>query len=200
MIPGGLSNVHPSLYGKVPAKDLGPFDRERDLTSLALIRAALASGIPILMTCRGFQELNVAFGGTLRKEPDDLPEEKKHGTPRSARTEDERFAIRQVIDVVPGGKLATIVGSQQIRVNSLHSQLIDKLAPGLLVEATAEDGSVEAVSVESAKEFALAVVFHPEYWAEKDPPSLAILKAFARAVERYAARKRVHGGREPAHV
>ena len=154
----------------------------------------------MLMTCRGFQELNVALGGTLRKEPDDLPEEKKHGTPASARTEDERFAIRQLINVVPGGKLAAIVGSQQVRVNSLHSQLIDRLAPGLLVEATAEDGSIEAVSIDAAKEFALAVVFHPEYWAEKDPPSLAILKAFARAVERYAARKRATAAREPAHV
>ena len=200
MVPGGLSNVHPTLYGELPTAEFGPFDRARDSTSLPLIRAALARGIPILMTCRGFQELNVALGGTLRKESDNLSEEKKHGTPASAKTEDERFAIRHTIEVVPGGKLAAIVGSTQVRVNSLHSQLIDRLAPGLVVEATAQDGSIEAVSVEAASGFALGVVFHPEYWAEKDPPSLAILKAFGRAVERYAARKRVSVAREAAHV
>jgi putative glutamine amidotransferase len=137
------------------------------------------------MTCRGFQELNVALGGTLKLEPD-LPEEKKHGTPKSARSEDERFRIRHVLNVVPGGALARIVDADRIRVNSLHSQLIDKLAPGLVVEATAEDGSVEAASVAGAKSFALGVIFHPEYWAERDAPSLAILKAFGDAVYRYA--------------
>jgi putative glutamine amidotransferase len=81
------------------------------------------------------------------------------------------------------------VGKERIQVNSLHSQLIDRLAPSLVVEATADDGSVEAVSVRDAKGFALAVVFHPEYWAERDEPSHAILRAFAAAVKDYAARK-----------
>jgi len=91
-----------------------------------------------------------------------------------------------VLNVVPGGGLARIVDADRIRVNSLHSQLIDKLAPGLVVEATAEDGSVEAASVAGAKSFALGVIFHPEYWAERDAPSLAILQAFGEAVGRYA--------------
>jgi putative glutamine amidotransferase len=189
MIPGGLTNVDPVLYGQAATSDKGPFDRDRDATNLPLIREALQLGLPLLMTCRGFQELNVALGGTLKREPDGLPEEEKHGTPASATTEDERFRIRQHLDLIPGGQLAAILNSKCVRVNSLHSQLIDRLAPGLVAEATAEDGSIEAASVSDANGFALAVIFHPEYWAERDPPSLAILNAFGEAVRRHAARK-----------
>jgi len=142
----------------------------------------------MLITCRGLQELNVALGGSLKLEPNDRPETKKHGTPVSARNEDERFRIRQDIELVPGGMLAKILKTNRICVNSLHSQIIDQLAPGLVVEATAEDGSVEAASVGGAKNFALGVIFHPEYWAERDAPSLAILQAFGEAVRRDLAR------------
>jgi putative glutamine amidotransferase len=188
-VPGGLTNVHPCHYGHQPSEKDCPFDPARDATTLPLIRAALARGLPTLMTCRGFQELNVALGGTLMREPEDLPEEQKHGTPESAQTEDERYRIRHGLNVVSGGKLRGIVREDRIQVNSLHSQLIDKLAPSLIAEATADDGSVEAVSVRDAKGFALAVVFHPEYWTERDEPSHAILRAFAAAVADYAARK-----------
>ena len=188
-VPGGLTNVHPCRYGHQPTDKDGPFDPARDATTLPLIRSALARGLPTLMTCRGFQELNVGLGGTLKREPDDLPEEQKHGTPESARTEDERYRIRHGLNLVSGGKLRAIVRQERIQVNSLHSQLIDRLAPSLVVEATADDGSVEAVSVRDAKGFALAVVFHPEYWAERDEPSHAILRAFAAAVQDYAGRK-----------
>jgi len=186
MIPGGVSNVHPSSYGRPAVPEYGPFDSARDATTLPLIRAALQHGVPLLMTCRGFQELNVALGGTLKREPDDQPEAEKHGTPESAASEDERFKIRQDIHVVPGGTLEKILKVRRIRVNSLHSQLIDELAPGLSVEARAEDGSVEAATVSGSKSFALGVIFHPEYWAERDAPSLAILKPFGNAVRTYA--------------
>lgn len=185
-VPGGLTNVHPTRYGRPATDNDGPFDPDRDATTLPLIRAALERGVPILMTCRGFQELNVALGGSLKGEPDGLPEESKHGTPASARSEDERYRLRQNLTVTPGSQLAAIVKHPRILVNSLHSQLVDDLAPGLTVEATANDGSVEAVSIVGAKGFALAVIFHPEYWAERDEPSDAILRAFAAAVDAYA--------------
>jgi putative glutamine amidotransferase len=188
-VPGGLTNVHPSLYGRAESEKDGPFDPHRDATALPLIRAALSRGIPILMTCRGFQELNVAFGGTLQRESEDLPQEEKHGTPEPADSEDERFRIRQGLNVIRGGELYRILGTERIEVNSLHSQLIDKLAPGLQVEATADDGTIEAVTVRNAKNFALGVVFHPEYWAERDGPSHAILCAYAEAVVQYARRR-----------
>jgi putative glutamine amidotransferase len=189
MVPGGLTNVDPTLYGQAATADKGPFDRHRDATSLPLIRGALRRGLPLLMTCRGFQELNVALGGTLKRERDQLPEAQKHGTPASATAEDERFRIRHELNVVPGGTLAAILGTETVQVNSLHSQLIDRLASDLVVEATAADGSIEAATVRGARGFALGVIFHPEYWAERDGPSLAILNAFGTAVRRYADRK-----------
>ena len=200
MVPGGITNVHPSRYGKPPVPELGPFDQDRDATSLPLIREAIARRIPILMTCRGFQELNVVFGGTLRKEPDDLPEEKKHGTPESAKTEDERYALHHGLNIVPGGRLHAILKSSQAVVNSLHSQLIDQVGPGLVVEATADDGSIEAMSVGDAREFALGVAFHPEYWAEGDPASMKILRAFGCAVHAYAGRNTKPVLREKSYV
>ena len=185
-VPGGLTNVHPSHYGKWPSEKYGPFDPARDATTLPLIRAALDRGVPLLMACRGFQELNVALGGSLKREPDDLPEENKHATPESATSEDERYRLRHNLNVEAGGLLAGILKQRHVVVNSLHSQLIDDLAPGLTIEAAADDGTVEAVSVAGAKGFALGVVFHPEYWAERDQPSHAILRAFAAAVHAYA--------------
>jgi putative glutamine amidotransferase len=188
-VPGGLTNVHPARYGRAASDKDGPFDPDRDATTLPLIRAALERGVPLLMTCRGFQELNVALGGSLTREPEELPEERKHGTPESARNEDERYRLRQRLNVRPRGQLAGIVKQRRVLVNSLHSQVVDDLARGLAIEATAEDGSIEAVSVAGAKGFALGVIFHPEYWAERDEPSHAILRAFAAAVDAYAARK-----------
>jgi putative glutamine amidotransferase len=187
VMQGGISNVCPSEYGVRPTEEYGPFDPARDATTLPLIRAALVKGVPLLMICRGFQELNVALGGSLTVEPDELPEEQKHGTPESARSEDERFRLRQDLDVAKGGQLSRILAADRIVVNSLHSQKIDELAPGLQVEGRAPDGSVEAVTVQGAKGFALGVVFHPEYWAEQDGPSYRMLCAFADAVDSYAA-------------
>ncbi|RAI44383.1 gamma-glutamyl-gamma-aminobutyrate hydrolase family protein [Rhodoplanes roseus] len=187
MVTGGLTNVSPARYGRTPSDDDGPFDRARDATTLPLIRAAIARGTPILLTCRGLQELNVALGGSLRQENPHRPEHRKHGTPASARTDDDRYRIRQDLDLVPAGRLATILGSEHARVNSLHSQLVDDLAPGLVVEATAPDGSIEAVTVADAPGYVLGVIFHPEYWAERDPTSLAILRSFGEAVSVYRA-------------
>jgi putative glutamine amidotransferase len=190
-VPGGISNVHPSLYGREATACHEPFDPARDSTTLPLIREALSRGVPLLLTCRGFQELNVALGGTLTIEDDGKPEHEKHGTPQSAKSEDEQYRIRHGLNIKPGGLLASIVRSPRIAVNSLHCQLLDQLAPGLVVEAMADDGSVEAVTVYGSRGFALAVVFHPEYWAERDEPSFAILRAFGAAVRAYASRKKL---------
>jgi putative glutamine amidotransferase len=188
MVRGGMTNVHPSFYGREASDDEGPFDQARDATVLPLIRAALDYGTPLLFTCRGFQELNVAFGGTLKQEPEDQPEEKKHGTPESAHTDDERYRIRHAITTTPNGLLARVIG-KRADVNSLHSVLIDEPAPDLRIEALGEDKTIEAFSVPGAKGFALAVAFHPEYWEERDATSAAILQAFGDAVRSFAARR-----------
>jgi putative glutamine amidotransferase len=100
VVAGGLTNVHPSLYGRMPESDDEPFDRARDATAIPLIRRALERGVPLLMICRGLQELNVAFGGSLRTEPKDLPVERKHGNPKPGASEDEQYRIRQRLNIV----------------------------------------------------------------------------------------------------
>ncbi|MCK1655488.1 gamma-glutamyl-gamma-aminobutyrate hydrolase family protein [Bradyrhizobium sp. 149] len=185
-IGGGQTNVHPSRYGQTvdEARD-GPFDEFRDEVALRLIPRALARGIPALFVCRGMQELNVAFGGTLAREPDGLPEDQRHGTPE-ADNEDARYRLRQKVTLRKEGVLHQICGADAITVNSLHSVLIADLAPGLVAEAVAEDGSVEAVSVEGAGAFALGTVFHPDYWASSDHASARVLSAFGDAVRQHA--------------
>jgi putative glutamine amidotransferase len=188
-ISGGLTNIHPARYGKEAGPDDGPFDEARDSFVLPLIPQILCRGVPLLATCRGFQELNVALGGTLCQERDDLPEEAKHGTPASAQSEDERYRLRHKLAVCEGGILANVLGTERVFINSLHSQLVERLAPDLIVEATAEDGTIEAARPAANSGFALGVMFHPEYWAENDPACSTILETFSRAVHAYAARR-----------
>jgi len=181
MLTGSKSNVHPGHYGEVPTPAYEPFDEARDATTLPLIRATLDRGLPLFAICRGYQELNVALGGSIATEIQDLPDRMDHRAPDST-VQDERFAIRQTIEVKPGGHLAQILGTEPILVNSLHRQAIDRLADGLEIEATAPDGTIESVSVRNAKAFALGVQWHPEYWAGSDPASRRLFEAFGKAM------------------
>ncbi len=186
LVTGSASNVHPSRYGVEPTAAYEPFDPPRDRLTEALIRLALARGIPLLAICRGHQELNVALGGSLATEIQDFEGRMDHRAPTHPE-QDARFALRHPVSVEPGGRLAAIVGGASVEVNSLHRQAIDRLADGLAVEARAPDGTVEAVSVPDAKGFALGLQWHPEYWAETDPASRAIFEAFGQACRDYRA-------------
>jgi len=193
LISGAVSNVHPSLYGRQATDADGPFDPGRDATSLPLIRRAIERGIPLLAICRGIQELNVALGGTLASEIQDLPGRHDHRKPEVTER-DGMYAIRQPVFVAEGSCIAGFLGlAGEIRVNSLHRQAIAETAPRLKVEATAADGTVEAVSVIDAKNFAVGVQWHPEYWAETDAPSRALFEAFGDAVRAYQARRNATG-------
>ncbi|MBN7805579.1 gamma-glutamyl-gamma-aminobutyrate hydrolase family protein [Agrobacterium rosae] len=185
LVSGSATNVHPSLYG-VEAKDSdGPFDPGRDATSLPLIRRAIERGIPMLAICRGIQELNVALGGTLASEIQEQPGNWDHRKPADV-DRDAAFAIRQPVFVREGSCIAQHLGlAGEVQINSLHRQAIAQTAPLLQVEATAEDGTIEAVSVIDAKGFAVGVQWHPEYWAQTDAPSRALFEAFGRAVRAY---------------
>jgi putative glutamine amidotransferase len=187
LISGSRTNVHPSLYGAEATENHGPFDPARDATSLPLIRRAIDRGIPLLAICRGIQELNVAMGGTLATEIQELPGRIDHRKPDVTVT-DEAFAIRHTITVAKGGCLAEFLGAGETRVNSLHRQAISDLAPRLAVEALAEDGTVEAVSVIDAPGFAVGVQWHPEYWIGSDEISNKIFAAFGEAVRAYRDR------------
>jgi len=154
---------------------------------MALIRRAIERGVPLLAICRGIQELNVALGGSLATEIQELPGRLDHRKPETE-DRDVAFAIRHSIEVKEGSCLAAIVGGGQVQVNSLHRQAISKLAPRLAVEAVAEDGTVEAVSVIDAPGFAIGVQWHPEYWVGNDAISDKIFAAFGEAVRARHAR------------
>lgn len=181
LLTGSRSNVHPARYGGTPGPDAEPYDTDRDAASFALIAGALRKGVPLMAICRGMQELNVALGGTLHTELHELDDRLDHRAPEAEHQAD-RFAIRQDVDIVADGTLATVLGAGTLRVNSLHRQGVADLAPGLAVEATAPDGTIEAVRVVGAPGFAIGVQWHPEYWVDSDGPSARLFEAFGEAV------------------
>jgi putative glutamine amidotransferase len=185
MLTGSKSNVHPSLYGGDASAVNGPYDPARDATTLPLIRRAIERGVPLLAICRGIQELNVALGGTLAAEIQEREGSLDHRAPESD-DQDERFAIRQTVSIKPGSCLAGVFGAGDIMVNSVHRQAVERLGSRLVVEAVAEDGTVEAVSVKDARAFAVGVQWHPEYWASSDQNSGRIFRAFGDAVRAHA--------------
>jgi putative glutamine amidotransferase len=186
LFPGSRSNVHPTAYGEIETEAAKPYDPARDKVTLPLIREALAKGVPLFAVCRGMQELNVAAGGSLVSEVQELPGRADHRAPVSD-DQKVRFAIRQDVDVKPGGLLARILGAGTHRVNSLHRQAVGRIGENLNVEALAPDGTIEAVSVKNAPAFALGVQWHPEYWVTSDVPSRALFAAFGDAVRKRMA-------------
>ena len=181
LVPGSPSNVHPSLYGGPPHPDGTPEDPARDAATLPLIRAAVARGVPVLAICRGFQELNVALGGTLHQRLQDLPGRFDHSTPMQPFSK-VRTGKAHAIRVVAGSWLHRLAGATEIAVNSLHNQGIDRLALRLIPEGTAPDGTIEAVRVADAPGFAVGIQWHPEYDFETDALSRRIFESFAEAV------------------
>ena len=187
LLPGSPSNVAPHHYGVADDETPDHHDLARDGTTLPLIREALRRGMPVLAICRGIQELNVALGGTLHQRVQLLPgrdDHRGHGA-----TLDEQYGPRHEISVE--GQLARLLGhglSGRTRVNSLHGQAIDRLAPGLVIEARADDGTIEAVRVEGAA-FALGLQWHPEWRYAEHSDSVAIFRAFGEACRAYASRE-----------
>ncbi len=181
LFTGGKPNVHPEEYGEEPTPAHGHFDRNRDRVTLPLIRACEKRGQPILGVCRGFQEFNVAFGGTLHPEIRDLPGIMNHRMPPQG-TLDEKFALRHTVDFVEGSVFEKIMNAKNVRVNSLHGQGIKVAGPRVVIEGYAPDGTPEALSVKASTGFTLAVQWHPEYNATNDPVSVGLFKAFGKAL------------------
>jgi putative glutamine amidotransferase len=178
LLTGSPSNVHPSHYGGEPSPPETLHDPERDATTLPLIRAAVRRDVPILAICRGIQELNVALGGTLHQRVHELPGRLNHRSPKG--TPDGPYGPAHAVLLAPGGLLASLAGTTEVMVNSLHSQGVDRPAPGLRVEAVAPDGQIEAVSLPKAR-FVVGVQWHPEHKALENALSAALFAAFARA-------------------
>lgn len=179
LLTGSPSNVEPHRYGGRHLPDI-LHDPHRDATTLPLITRAVERGIPVLAICRGFQEMNVAFGGTLHQKVQDVPGLNDHREDNSLPLEKQYEAVHRV-KLTKGGMLEKITGLSEVQVNSLHSQGIERLGNELMVEAVADDGLVEAYRVKDAPAFALAVQWHPEWRVLENPVSKKLFEAFGDA-------------------
>jgi putative glutamine amidotransferase len=180
MLTGSPSNVHPSHFNEPVADPSLPLDPERDQLTLTLVKACVAHGVPLLGICRGFQEINVAMGGTLHQRVHEVPGLMDHREPKG-QPADTQYAPRHPVHLVPGSTLAQWAGGDEVMVNSLHGQGVAQLAPGLRALAHAPDGVVEAFEVEGASAFSLAVQWHPEWRCWESAFYSAIFSAFGQA-------------------
>lgn len=190
LFTGSPSNVEPRHYGG-PSSEPGTLhDPARDATTLPLIRRAISAGVPVLGLCRGFQEMNVAFGGTLHQKVHEVEGFRDHREDYSQPLEVQYGSAHEVL-LESGGLLRSLADSDRIQVNSLHSQGIARLGPDLVVEARSPDGLIEAFHVLGARRFAVAVQWHPEWQVMSNPFSRALFAAFGAA-----SRERAATGRE----
>ena len=185
LFTGARANVHPEEYGELATEAHGDFDRARDRITLHLIRASVERGQPILAICRGFQELNVAMGGSLYPEIRDLPGRMNHRMPPDG-TLEEKFELRHDVTVTEGGVFHQIFGATSVRTNTLHGQGIKEKGERIVIDGRADDGTPEAIYVDGAPGFAVGVQWHPEYTAESDPVSRPLFEAFGDAVRKWA--------------
>jgi putative glutamine amidotransferase len=177
---GSPSNVEPHHYSSEPSEDGTLHDPHRDQTTLPLIPRAVEAGVPVLGICRGFQEINVAFGGSLWQKLQEVPGHRDHREDPDQPLEQQYAPVHEVV-LEPGGMLRRLAGRDRIRVNSLHSQGVRELGRGLAVEARADDGVIEAFRVEHAPGFALALQWHPEWQAMNNEFSRALFAEFGAA-------------------
>jgi putative glutamine amidotransferase len=195
VLTGARANVHPSRFATKPDPKHEPYDENRDAVALPLIEACVAEGVPLFGICRGFQEMNVAYGGSLHPEIREIPGRMNHRMPRLENGEihpdpEVIFADRHEVTLTPGGEFARIFGRDVIRVNSLHGQGILEPGKRVLIEGTAEDSTIEAIRIEGAKGFALGVQWHAEYDPQTNPINKALFNAFGEAVRAQVAGKK----------
>ena len=186
LFTGGRPNVHPEEYGEAPTEAHGAFDRDRDRIALPLIRACVAVGQPILGVCRGFQEVNVAMGGTLHPEIRDLPGRSNHRMPPDG-TMEEKFELRHEVTFTEGGPFHRLMGARAVMTNTLHGQGINIPGPRVVIDGHAPDGTPEAIYIADAPGFTLSVQWHPEWRAAADPVSSRLFQAFGHACCDWAA-------------
>ena len=190
MLPGGRSNIEPHHYGGDPFPPDEMTDPARDHMLLPLIRACIAEGIPILGTCRGLQEINVALGGNLHYRVNELPGRQDHSM-RPGAPRDEIFGPRHLIQFTEGGLFEELAGEPEVITNSLHGQGIDRLGNGLKIDAKALDGTIEGISLPDAKAFTAAAQWHIEWQPENHTLSRGLYTAFDEAVS-----AKFHGNRK----
>jgi putative glutamine amidotransferase len=188
LFTGSPSNVEPHRYQGPPRAPGTLHDPARDATTLPLIRKAVEAGVPVFGICRGFQEMNVAFGGTLHQKLHEVPGLIDHRDDETQPLE-VQYGPAHDVTLEPGGVLRSLATSDRVRVNSLHSQGIERLGGELAVEARAPDGVIEAFRVARSPSFAVAVQWHPEWQVMSHPFSRALFAAFGQAAAARAQSK-----------
>lgn len=179
LLTGTPSNVAPHRYGEQHGD--GPFDEGRDAIALAMVGQMIEAAKPVFGICRGFQEINVALGGSLRGDASTSDELIRHHAPDGV-SFDAMFEHRHPVALAEGGMLAQAYGKAALEVNSVHYQGVARLAEGLTVEALAPDGLVEAYSARPNGAPLLAVQWHPEWGTENDPDSQAYFALLGKAL------------------
>ena len=195
LFTGGRPNVHPEEYGEAETPAHGDFDRARDSVALGLIRACVESGQPFFGVCRGFQEVNVAMGGSLYPEIRELQGRMNHRMPPDGSL-DEKFELRHKVRFSEGGVFHRLLGAQEVMTNSLHGQGIKTAGNRVVLDGCAPDGTPEAIYIEGAPGFTLSVQWHPEYRAAEDTVSHTLFSAFGDAARLWAR----EGQATPARV
>jgi putative glutamine amidotransferase len=190
MLTGSPSDIEPHHYGGESGDPEALRDPHRDALTLPIARHALETGVPLFAICRGFQELNVVLGGTLHQKLSDVPGYHKHKENPDDPL-DVQYGPSHPVTLVEGGMLAGLAGGGEVMVNSLHGQGVARLADGVTVEAVADDGLIEAFTVDVATAFALAVQWHPEWKVSSNEFSSAMFKAFGDACRERAGKRRV---------
>ncbi|MEM8539235.1 MAG: gamma-glutamyl-gamma-aminobutyrate hydrolase family protein, partial [Pseudomonadota bacterium] len=180
LLTGGRPNVHPAEYGEDPTDAHGAFDRARDAITLPLVRECVRRGQPFLGICRGFQEVNVAMGGTLHPEIRDLPGRVNHRMPPDGALE-EKFELRQMVSFSEGGVFHRLMGAPRVLTNTLHGQGVKDPGSRIVIDGWADDSTPEALYVKDAPGFTLSVQWHPEWQAATDPVSRPLFEAFGEA-------------------
>jgi putative glutamine amidotransferase len=187
ILTGARANVHPTRFKTEPHEKHEPYDIHRDDIALALSEACVARGVPIFGICRGLQEMNVAFGGSLHPEIREIPGRMNHRMPRLENGEIHPdptvvFADRHDVHLTSGGTFARLLGCETIRVNSLHGQGILEPGERVVIEGIAEDGTIEAIRIADAPAFALGVQWHAEYDPQQNPINRKLFEAFGAAL------------------
>jgi putative glutamine amidotransferase len=181
LLTGSPSNVAAERYGAPSLPATVKLDRDRDAVVLSLVPKLISAGVPVLGICRGFQELNVALGGTLHPAVHEQPGRLDHREGDHGRAVQRWYEDSHELHIVRGGRLAEIAPHGRVLVNSLHHQGIERLGKGLRVEATAPDGLIEAFSIEGARQWTLALQWHPEMRIDDSALSRAIFAEFGSA-------------------
>ena len=190
LLTGASANVHPENFNTDAHESYEPYDRDRDAAALELVRSCVERSVPLLGICRGFQEMNVAYGGTLHPEIRDVPGRMNHRMPRLDNGDihpdlEVVFADRHEVVLTSDGTFEKLYGCSTIRVNSLHGQAVLQPGERIVIEGVAEDSTIEAIRIEGAAGFALGVQWHAEHDCANNTTNRVVFEAFGKAVRDY---------------